>query len=303
MTRRLAALLVLASLPFAVEAQSFGASMNARATSAKEEAPRPPRLVEIGVAEMDQFGRATRYIKPLSEDAIEELPAQAREKYREAVSWYDVANRPRAAEAVIEAANLAPESIDLQFLAADVAVRRGMMEMGPEAQRHLDAADQIIRRLLASDKLNTEERARANRMELRLNGRRAMDGKDAVPGERQTVAARDQARTEAGNKFIESYRDLRREAAGISPAAFRLSALVGASEGGESGAGEGGGLLKAILGDSGVRKMTDDKSKRIDPFANLPGEYVPPKAQPAAPGAPGAPGGVVSNPFEAANPF
>ncbi len=213
---------------------------------------------------------ALDYSVMLPEKVVNELPAQARSVYQLAVEANERANYSGTAKLLGEAAELAPEVEEIQFLAiarardrADVYYGTGVYTLPPEnmeyssppwhvAEPFFDIAEQSLQRLSHLPDLTEEERRRLQREILLVEQGKA------------SLSQRDQARLDIAFDFVISVRDKRLAARGLTLAAPD-DGETGSTDpalAGEGAIGEGDGSAESTNGES------------YDPFALLPGETI-----------------------------
>lgn len=202
----------------------------------------------------------------LSDESVAELPPEARAVYLEAYDNNERANYDAVARILGDAASLAPEHEELQYLAlarsrdrAEVYYGTGVYTLPPPnmdyssppwhvAEPFYEIAEQSLQRLNNISTLSQEERRRLQREALLVEQGRA------------SIQQRDQARLETALGFVIQMRQARIEARGLQDT---MRTPVGQE--GPVGAGPGGGTT-TIPGED------TDTGGVVDPFELLPGE-------------------------------
>lgn len=205
------------------------------------------------------------------------LSERAKAAFDEAAFLEDRAAYDTAAKLLAQAAEAAPDIVDLQFLALRRLIARAEVSWDTESIEYYDMADAVAKRLLNTPTLTAEQRDRALRADEKINGRPAVEGRSATPGERNAVLERDVKRSQTGLKLMVNIRDKRRELRGLTISANQAS-----------------GFLPGENAED--KKKKANETPKLDPFAPLPGEERP-KLPQAQPGQPMQPGGAI-NPFQ-----
>jgi hypothetical protein len=215
----------------------------------------------------------TPWVVPLSEEAVEALPEDARRQYERAMVQIDHINYDGGVALLAEAAELAPENTLLQFYTLSRARDRaevyysaatflpaqdGMDYSTPPwrtAEVFLEIADSSIRRLQESGDLNTEQMRQLQRET------------ELIEAGKTGLAQRDRQRLEAAAFVVNRILFERMEAMGIFDMMRDLDMP------------EVDALERAL-----VRAPDEPVVDDVDPFALLPGEhredFIPPAPPP-----------------------
>jgi hypothetical protein len=133
-----------------------------------------------------------------------ELSGEALARYNAALDKIDRVDHATALDELAQAAALAADHIELQFLVAKYARHRAEVSYGEESLRCYDMAEMALRRLLGNPRLGPEERTRVRR-----ESERVREGKE-------NLRARDDARLRDGFRLVTQIREERRDRMGIT---------------------------------------------------------------------------------------
>jgi hypothetical protein len=131
--------------------------------------------------------------KLLTEAQIAALPPSAREEYLEALKAMDFIRYKDAADSLIRAARRAPEAVDLNILAAEVAGRWGEITYGEESVRYYEAGLEILERIQHQEMGGTNRGRVAEQLDIH---------REALA----TVSTRDEARMSTGFRLMQTVR-------------------------------------------------------------------------------------------------
>jgi hypothetical protein len=129
----------------------------------------------------------------LSQSALGALPENARTNYSQALEDFDHAYPEGGLKHLARAAELAPESVELQFLLADKALDQVERLRGQEALNAIGMAEDAYRRVIDNPESSDEDAARAQ------------TGLDGLSEEMTRLGDRERRRREAGDSFIREF--------------------------------------------------------------------------------------------------
>lgn len=215
---------------------------------------------------------ALDWTRTLPPDAVAALPEETRALYAEAIRHIDRIDYDGGVKLLGQAAETAPESLELQFFTlarardrAEVYYSAASYAPVPEnmtygtppwrtSEGFYEIADTAMRRIQENPSLGAEQK---NRMQQEAN---------ALTEGRTTLQERDKKRFETGIPVTDEVYEIRKGALGLEepePTADRLAAKAAemASDAAQPAGTEG-------------EKKEGDKFAEVDPFAPLPGEYT-----------------------------
>lgn len=188
-------------------------------------------------------------IKPLSPLRVEALSTDARDLYDRGMLQLDRINYPKALQDLRQASKVDAENVYLHFIVVEVAHYLGDTRSGSDAIRFYDIAEEHLRAMNESERLNEREK------------NRTQEAIDLITELRANVAERDEARRKVGKEMADAlrkeiYRDLEDEEKDIRTQREeqlkerqRLDALqqaaqaAGATRGSRGGGGGMGGSM------------------------------------------------------------
>jgi hypothetical protein len=210
-----------------------------------------------------------KFREPLPEHLLVGLSPSARTKYDEAIRLMDRTQHEQAMEALLIAADRAPNHVEVNLQAAEVAARTAFLRFGEESARFYQEGIRILERI------EGEEMGGTNRERLDTLLKTMRENLDAVQ-------ARDEERMSTGFRLMMT---IRRE---------RLQRAVRDSDEG----------ARVLLGREDRAQQRDEdffekRAGEIWPQLGAPDRYVPPRFNPAQLGGGFGPGGF-GNPFAGA---